>query len=198
MFCGVILSPRSAGRRRGGGGSSSRFVRPASPSLNRSPAANVKAFGPGAPLKAVPVTVGVPSRVMERCVTNQIDWLRKRRDWPGLQSIAAMDCRRQREGQTTAERRYFISRLPARTAQRIAQAVRKHWGVENELHWSLDVCFGEDDSRVRIGYAAENLSRIRRLALMLLEQEKTAKIWIKAKRLKAGWDEKYLLKVQRV
>jgi predicted transposase YbfD/YdcC len=105
---------------------------------------------------------------------------------------------RQVEGKTTTDRRYFIASLPARTAYRIAQVVRKHWRVENELHWSLDVCFGEDDSRVRIGFAAENLSRVRRIALMLLKQETTAKIGIKAKRLKAGWDEKYLLKVLQI
>lgn len=77
-------------------------------------------------------------------------------------------------------------------------AVRNHWCVENELHWSLDVCFGEDQSRVRIGNAAENLSRVRRLALTLLKQETTAKVSIKAKRLMAGWDENYLLKVLRI
>ena len=80
----------------------------------------------------------------------------------------------------------------------IAQAVRKHRSVENELHWSLDVCFGEDQSRARIGNAAENLSRVRHLALTLLKQEKTAKVGVKAKRLMAGWDEKYLLRVLRI
>lgn len=130
--------------------------------------------------------------------TDQIDWLRKRHDWAGMQSIAAIDCQRSLEGKTSTERRYFISSLPARTAQRIALIVRKHWRVENELHWCLDVCFGEDDSRARIGFAAENLSRVRRLALMMLKQETTAKIGIKVKRHKAGWDTKYLLKVLRI
>jgi len=92
----------------------------------------------------------------------------------------------------------LVGPLPARTAQRIGRAVRNHWCVENELHWSLDVCFGEDQSRVRIGNAAENLSRIRRQGLTLLKQETTAKVGIKAKRLMAGWDEKYLLGVLRI
>jgi hypothetical protein len=70
--------------------------------------------------------------------------------------------------------------------------------IEKELHWSLDVCFGEDQSRVRIGNAAENLSRVRRLALTLLKQERTAKVGIKAKRLMAGWNENYLLKVLKI
>jgi predicted transposase YbfD/YdcC len=77
-------------------------------------------------------------------------------------------------------------------------AVRNHWCVENELHWSLDACFGEDQSRVRIGNAAENLSRVRRLALTLLKQQTTVEIGIKGKRLMAGWNENYLLKVPRI
>ena len=134
-----------------------------------------------------------------RCwVTGHTAWLCRRHAWPGLQSIAAVECRRQTGQTVSTERRYFISSLPGRTAQRIAVAVRNHWCVENELHWSLDVCFGEDQSRVRIGNAAENLSRLRRLALTLLKQEKTAKVGIKAKRLMAGWDENYLLKVLRI
>ena len=131
-----------------------------------------------------------------RCwTTGQTQWLGQRHCWPGLQSIAAVESRRQIGQAISTERRYFISSLPGRTAQRIAVAVRKHWSVENELHWSLDVCFGEDQSRVRIGNAAENLSRLRRLALTLLKQETTAKVGIKAKRLMAGWNENYLLKV---
>lgn len=134
-----------------------------------------------------------------RCwTTGQIDWLRDRHDWPGLQSIAVVESRRQIGEQVSTERRYFISSLPGQVAQRIAVAVRNHWCVENELHWSLDVSFGEDQSRTRVRNAAENLSRIRRIALMLLKQEKTAKVGVKAKRLMAGWDEKYLLRVLRI
>lgn len=125
--------------------------------------------------------------------TDQIDWLKKRHDWPGLKSIAALEAHRGLNGVETVERRYFISSLPGHVAQRIAQAARLHWNIENELHWSLDVCFGEDLSRARLGNAAENLSRVRRLALTLLKQESTTQVGVKAKRLKAGWDEKYLL-----
>jgi predicted transposase YbfD/YdcC len=99
-----------------------------------------------------------------RCwTTSTIDWLGQRHEWSGLQSIAAVECHRQIGEQARTERRYFISSLPARTAQRVGRAVRNHWCVENELHWSLDVCFGKDQSRVRIGNAAEDLSRVRRL-----------------------------------
>ncbi len=73
--------------------------------------------------------------------------------------------------------------------------VRRHWGIENSLHWLLDVAFREDESRVRVGHAVENLALVRRLAVHLLKQERTAKVGIKAKRLKAGWDDAYLLKV---
>ena len=75
------------------------------------------------------------------------------------------------------------------------QAVRKHWNIEINLHWSLDVSFKEDLSRVRIGNASENLTIIRRVALNLLKQEKTSKVGITARRKRAGWDNKYLLKV---
>ena len=134
-----------------------------------------------------------------RCwTTSRIDWLRDRHDWPGLQSIAVVESRRQIGEQVSTERRYFISSLPGQVAQRIAVAVRNHWSVENELHWSLDVSFGEDQSRTRVRNAAENLSRVRRIALTLLKQETTAKVGVKAKRLMAGWDEKYLLRVLRI
>lgn len=130
--------------------------------------------------------------------TSQIDWRRQRHHGPGLNRMAAVDGRRQRGEQVSTERRYFLSSLPGRTAQRIGQAVRRHGSVENERHGSLDLCFGEDQSRARISNAAENLSRVRRLALTLLKQETTAKIGIKAKRLMAGWDEKYLLRVLKI
>lgn len=80
----------------------------------------------------------------------------------------------------------------------MAKAIRGHWGIENSLHWSLDVSFREDDSRVRKGHGAENLSRLRRITLNLLKEEKTVKVGIKGKRLKAGWDQTYLLKVLRI
>jgi predicted transposase YbfD/YdcC len=73
--------------------------------------------------------------------------------------------------------------------------VRRRWGIENELHWVLDIAFREDESRVRKDHGPENLAVLRHMALNLLKQEQTAKVGIHAKRLKAGWDEAYLLKV---
>ena len=76
-------------------------------------------------------------------------------------------------------------------------AVRTHWHVENKLHWVLEVAFGEDRSRIRDGHAPQNMAIVRRLALNLLKQEGTSSVGIKNRRLRAGWDEAYLLKVLR-
>jgi len=121
-------------------------------------------------------------------------WLDPERSWPGLRSVAAVAGERRTAAGTATEVRYYLSSLPA-DAARIAAAVRSHWGIENGLHWALDVAFREDDCRVRAGHAAENLAVLRRIALNLLRRERTAKVGLKARRLMAGWDEAYLLKV---
>ena len=95
---------------------------------------------------------------------------------------------------TSVEVRYFLSSLPSNAAQLLA-AVRRHWTIENQLHWVLDVAFDEDQSCVRQGYAAQNFAVLRHIALNLLKQETSAKCGIKAKRKKAGWSQDYLLKV---
>ena len=93
--------------------------------------------------------------------------------------------------------RLYISSLEADAAL-INKSVRSHWGVENSLHWVLDVAFNEDHSRKRVRNAAQNFSLINRIALNLLKNEKSAKVGVKGKRLKAGWDNEYLLKILRI
>lgn len=92
------------------------------------------------------------------------------------------------------ERKYYISGLAAE-AKELGKAIGSHWSIENSLHWVLDMGFREDERRIRKDRAPEKVATLRHIALNLLKQEKTAKVGIKSKRMKAGWDEGYLLKV---
>ena len=114
--------------------------------------------------------------------------------WRGLKRIGIIESERRIDGKsTTRERRYYLLSLDG-DVQRFATAVRSHWGIENQLHWCLDVAFEEDQSRIRSGHAPENMTLMRKIALNLLSKE-SSKVGKKAKRLKAGWDNDYLLKV---
>ncbi len=115
-------------------------------------------------------------------------------EWAKLRSVAMVESERVVDDKRTRQRRYYISSLPG-NAKLLLEAVRGHWGIENCVHWSLDVSFGEDASRARKGNSAETLSVIRRMALNLLKQESSLKVGIAAKRKRAGWDTDYLLKV---
>lgn len=125
------------------------------------------------------------------------EWLRDKEQWSRLSSLIMVEARRELNDQTSTERRYYLSSL-APDANRAAEAVRGHWGIENSSHWILDVAFDEDDSRVRVGNAPENLALVRKLTHNLLQQETTLKRGIQTKRLKAGWDRSYLLKILNV
>ena len=120
--------------------------------------------------------------------------IRNVENWTALRTIVMIVCTRIIGNQETKETRYYISSLPS-NAERILHAVRKHWSIENELHWVLDVAINEDHSRVRKDQAPENLAVLRHIALNLLKQEKTARGGIHAKQLQAAWDQDYLLKV---
>jgi len=115
-------------------------------------------------------------------------------NWIGLRSIAMVICTRIIGDKVTKYVRYYITSLPS-NAEQILHAVRKHWSIENKLHWVLDVALNEDHSRVRKDQAPENLAVLRHIALNLLKQEKTAKGGIHAKQLQAAWNDDYLLKV---
>jgi len=117
--------------------------------------------------------------------------------WPDLRRVGMVEATREINDHSSTEVRYYLSSLPVE-AVRFSEAVRGHWSIENSCHWILDVVFREDDCRVRVGYAAQNLAILRRLALSLLSQEKTLKRGVKTKRLKAALDERYLLKILMV
>ena len=131
------------------------------------------------------------------CVTiNNLDWLFEIRAWEGVKSIAKVTAtvHHQSSGKETVEERYYISSLSGNAAL-INRAVRKHWYVENKLHWVLDVVFKEDYSRVRKGNGAENLTTIRKIALNTIKRDNTVKTSIKNKRKMCGWDDSYALNI---
>ena len=120
--------------------------------------------------------------------------LRNRQRWPRLAAIGCVVSHVVRNGKTCCQRRYYIlSRKLA--AKEFAAAVRGHWSIENQLHWQLDVSFGEDQSRIRLGHADQNFSTLRRTALALLKNNQGLKCGVKNKRLAAGWNDDYLLEV---
>jgi predicted transposase YbfD/YdcC len=125
---------------------------------------------------------------------SDISWLYEKEQWKGLKSIGMVESERIIGKETTTEKRYYISSLNG-DAKQFAYGVRGHWGIENSVHWILDVAFREDESRIRKGNGAENFALLRHIALNLLKQEKSSKVGVKIKRNKAGWDNNYLLKV---
>jgi predicted transposase YbfD/YdcC len=123
-----------------------------------------------------------------------LQFLRNYQAWSGLKTIIRIESERHMGDEVSVTTSYFISSLP-NDADRILAAKRAHWGIENRLHWVLDIAFREDDARNRVGHSAENMAILRHMAVNLLKQEKTGKGGIKAKRLQAAWDNNYLAKV---
>ena len=125
---------------------------------------------------------------------SRADWLEGREEWEGLKSVVMVEAERFIGDKLSVETRYYLSSLP-NDAKLLNEAIRSHWAVENSLHWVLDMTFDEDRSRIKKENAPENFGLLRRLALCLLKKESTSKRSIKGKRLKAGWDDGYLLRV---
>ena len=130
--------------------------------------------------------------------SDQLDWLRRAGDWPGLRSVVVVEAERDVPAHgRSVERRYYISsRAPDATT--LARAIRGHWGIENRLHHVLDVSFREDESRIRKDHGPQNVSRLRRIALNLLRthgDRHTKHKSIKGRRKMAGWDHDFLLKL---
>jgi len=119
--------------------------------------------------------------------------LRGYKNWEKLKTVSRIRSQRWIGEEQSCEDRYHVASITG--AKHVLGVVRSHWGVENKLHWTLDMAFDEDRSRVRKGYGAENFAVLRHIALNLLKQEKSCKRSIRGKRLLAGWDEMYLHKV---
>jgi predicted transposase YbfD/YdcC len=125
------------------------------------------------------------------------DWLPEFADWRDLQSVGCVEATRTLGEKTTSETRYYLSSLPV-AVERFGGAVRGHWSIENSCHWVLDVTFGEDASRVRVGNAAENLGILRRFALNLIKRTATPKKQsVRTKRLRAAWENDFWLEILR-
>jgi predicted transposase YbfD/YdcC len=122
--------------------------------------------------------------------------IEKAGEWASLQGLVRIESERYHKvsGKTEQEIRYYITSLRP-DAARLNSVVRQHWGIENKLHWVLDVSFGEDLDRKRAGHSAQNFSILNRIALNLLKQDKSTQRGVKGKRLKAAWNNSYLLKL---
>lgn len=133
--------------------------------------------------------------VRECWFTPHVEGLDPEGRWPELHGMAMCRSTRTVNGKTSIETRYYIASRASLTAERVLKAVRGHWGIENRVHWVLDVAFGEDDCRVRRGYADQNLAKLRRIALNLLRLDRAGQGGIQTKRMAAAWDPQYRLKL---
>jgi hypothetical protein len=138
-------------------------------------------------------------RVEERKVKvcRELDWLSTAKRWKGLSFVAQVHRERTvlSTGKTTTEVAYYIGSDPTATVEQIGHLIRRHWAIENELHWVLDIAFREDDARHRAGNAAQNMAILRHFALNIIKQDKTRKLGVANTRLQAAFDRNYMLKL---
>ncbi len=126
-------------------------------------------------------------------VSADVDWLQEQHDWPGLQAVGKVTATRQKDGKASEETRYYLLSRDW-SPQRCNDIVRSHWGIENRLHWVLDVTCNEDQARNRKGHCAENLALMRKLALNLARLE-PSKGSMRGKLKRAGWDDNFLFNI---
>ncbi len=126
--------------------------------------------------------------------STDVGWLPKGEAWADLSSIVMVEHERHTQSGTSVERRFYISSL-ATEAPEMLGLIRSHWGIENRLHWVLDVVFREDESRIRRDHGAQNMAILRKLALNLLRKDETKRLSLRMKRKRAGWDDAFLAQV---
>ena len=154
------------------------------------------------PIKSVSEEIDADHGRVERRVCSVIDdlsMIEAREDWKNLQSLVKVEAERfiKSTGKSETETRFYVSSLTA-NAELLNKSIRSHWRIENSLHWILDVAFNEDNSRKRTGNAAQNFSVLNRIAVNMLKNDTSTKRGIKGKRLKAGWDVRYLEKILKI
>ena len=123
-------------------------------------------------------------------ISTDIDWLQEDHHWPGLTAIGKVVRVRETAEKTTTEAAYYLLST-ALSAERLNEVVRSHWGVENCLHWRLDVVMNEDQARNRLGNGPQNLAVLRHMALNVMQKD-TSKGSLRGKLKRAGWDDAYL------
>jgi predicted transposase YbfD/YdcC len=130
-------------------------------------------------------------------VTECLTWVPSREAWKGLTHLVEVTRERTvlRTGSTSVEKAYFVASGPTRTPQETAELLRRHWSIENNLHWVLDMAFAEDQARHRAGNAAANMTTLRHMALNLINQDPDRKLGVANSRKRAGFDRRYLLKI---
>jgi len=126
--------------------------------------------------------------------SDDIDWLADKPYWKELRSVVMVESERSVGDKTSFERRYYLSSL-APDAALLGERIRGHWGIENQLHWVLDMAFDENRSRIRRGHGPDNFALLRKIALILLKREKTLRRGLEGKRKRAAWDHDYVLRV---
>jgi predicted transposase YbfD/YdcC len=144
---------------------------------------------------AAPVVEADHGRIETRTamVSTEIDWLQKQHQWPGLKAIGKVVRRRETADKTTTETAYYLlSRVLS--SERFNQVVRQHWGIENSLHWRLDVVMSEDQDRTRMGHGPHNLAVLRHMAINAMQKE-GSKGSLRGKFKRAGWDDDYLYRL---